>query len=46
MTYLERRSKDFVITFTDFKKAYTSIYRESLLNILNEFGFIIKKNKD
>lgn len=32
------RNKNLVITFVDFTKAYDSIHRESLLNILKEFG--------
>lgn len=38
MLYLKRRSKEFVITFVDFKKAYDSIDRTSLFNTLNEFN--------
>lgn len=33
-------NKDVLILFIDFKKAYDSIYRESLINILNEFKFV------
>lgn len=32
------RSKNLVITFVDFKKAYDCIHRDSLLRILEEFG--------
>lgn len=38
MKHQRSRSKNLVITFVDFKKAYDSIHRESLLKILQEFG--------
>ena len=50
MSYLKKRSKDFVITFVDFRKAYDSINREALIKILREFSLdnkttnLIKKN--
>ncbi|KAI5731310.1 hypothetical protein M8J77_008047 [Diaphorina citri] len=36
--YRKVRSKDTFITFVDFKKAYDSIDRETLFNVLEEFG--------
>ena len=45
MKYLKRKSRDFVITFIDFKKAYDSTDRESLFEILNKFG-LDKKTTD
>lgn len=40
--YCTLRSKQYVSVFVDFKKAYDSIDREVLLNILNEFGVDLK----
>jgi len=31
--------------FVDFKKAYDSVWREVLYNILNEFGISVKNSK-
>lgn len=38
MAYQKSRKKMYVITFIDFKKAYDSIDRESLLSVLEELG--------
>lgn len=38
LSYLKLRSKKFVVTFVDFKKAYDSVDRTTLLQILQEFG--------
>lgn len=38
MAYQKSRAKTYVISFIDFKKAYDSIDRESLLSVLEEMG--------
>ena len=38
MDYYKRRQKQQVITFVDFKKAYDSIHRPSMMKILRNFG--------
>lgn len=38
MAYQNSRAKTYVVSFIDFKKAYDSIDRESLLSVLEEMG--------
>nr|XP_014271146.1 uncharacterized protein LOC106677627 [Halyomorpha halys] len=43
--YYTTRRKNFYISFVDFKKAYDSVDRETLLEILKEYGVDHKSDK-